>query len=60
MINLNDHTVEIGDMVYVPLAVAQAAVAEAYSSNKLDEAIGLIKNAMEEMNESVNDALRDD
>ena len=60
MINLNDHVVVRQDIEYVPLEVAKAAVAEAYNSPKLDDAMELIKNAINEMNNSVNDALKDD
>lgn len=60
MINLNDHVVVRQDIEYVPLKIAQAAVAEAYSNNQLDEALSLIKKAVKDMNDSVNDALKDD
>ena len=60
MINLNDHIKKIDGMKLIPLEIAQAAVAEAYSSNKLDEAMDLIQKSIEDMNESLNDALKDD
>ena len=60
MIDLKEHVVIRQDIEYVPLEVAQAAVAEAYNSNKLDEAMELIKKAMKDVNDSVNDALKDD
>ena len=60
MINLNDYIVKVGEEEYVPLKVAQAAVAEVYSNTKLDEAMNLLKNSIKEMNNSVNDALKDD
>jgi hypothetical protein len=60
MINLKDHIVEVGDEEYVPLKVAQAAVAEAYNDTRLDDAMDLIKNALSDMNNSVNDALKND
>jgi|SaaInl6LU_22_DNA_1037377.scaffolds.fasta_scaffold32222_2 hypothetical protein len=60
MINLNDHVVEIDGKEYVPLTVAQAAVAETYNDTKLDDAMEMIKKAVNEMNSSVNDALKDD
>ena len=60
MINLNDHVVERQGIEYVPLTVAQAAVSEAYSDTKFDDAMNLIKNAVKEVNNSVNDALKDD
>ena len=60
MINLNDHIKKIDGMKLIPLEIAQAAVAEAYNSNKLDEAMDLIQKSIEDMNESLNDALKDD
>ena len=60
MINLNEHVVQIDGKEFVPLSVAQAAVAETYSESKFDEAMDLIKKAVNEMNQSVNDALKDD
>ena len=60
MINLNDYIVEVGEEEYVPLKIAQAAVAEAYSDTKLDDAMKLIKDAIKDMNNSVNDALKND
>ena len=60
MINLDDHIIEIDGEKYVPFNVAQAAVAETYSQNKLDEAIELINKAMTDLSETVNDALEDD
>ena len=60
MINLNDHVVVRQGIEYVPLEVASAAVAEAYDSNKLDSAMNMIKQAMNDVNTSVNDALKDD
>ena len=60
MINLNDHIVEFENVQYVPLKIAQAAVAEAYNDNKLDEAMSLVRSAINDINKSVNDALKDD
>jgi len=60
MINLNDHVVVRQDIEYVPLKIAQAAVAEAYNDNKLDEAMSLIKKALEDVNNSVHEALKED
>ena len=60
MINLKDYIVEVGDEEYVPLKIAQAAVAEAYNDNKLDEAMSMIEKAVKEMNESINQALKND
>ena len=60
MINLEEHIVEIEGVKYVPLEVAQAAVAETYNIDKLDDAMNMIEKAVKEMNESVNEALKDD
>ena len=60
MINLREHVVVRQDIEYVPLAIAEAAIAEAYNDTKLDDAMNLIKTAIKEMNDSVNDALKDD
>ena len=54
MINLNDHVVVRQDIEYVPLKIAQAAVAEAYQfqqyQDKLDAAMNDFKNAMNNIN----------
>jgi len=60
MINLREHVVVRQDIEYVPLEIAEAAIAEAYNDTKLDDAMNLIKTAIKEMNDSVNDALKDD
>jgi len=60
MINLKDHVVVRQDIEYVPLEIAQQAVAEAYNDTKLDDAMELIKKSINDMNNSVNDALRND
>ena len=59
-INLEDHIVEVEGKKYVPFEIAQAAVAVAYNDNKLDEAMSLIKKALDDVNKSVNEALKDD
>ena len=60
MINLDEHVVVRQDIEYVPLDIAKAAIAEAYSSNKIDDAMEMIKKAVNEMNESVNEAFKND
>lgn len=56
MINLKDYIVEIGDEEYVPLKIAQQAVAEAYQINsQLEEAEKTINNAMSEINNIFKD-----
>ncbi len=60
MIKLEDHIVEVDGTEYVPIDIAKAAIAVAYNDNKLDEAMNLIRQSIEEMNNSVNTALKDD
>ena len=60
MIKLEEHTIVVEGKKYVPLDIAEAAVTSAYSSNKLDEAMDLIQKSIEDMNASLNDALKDD
>ena len=60
MINLRDHVVVIGDEEFIPLKIAQAAVAESYSDTKLDDAMDMIKRAVEDMNNTVKDVLKND
>jgi len=63
-INLEEHVIYNQDLKLdtVPLSVAKQAVLEAtqHTEPKLDEAMGMIKQALSEMNESVNEALKDD
>ena len=63
-INLTEHVVYIDTLKtdMVPLSVALRAVEEAsiQAEPKIDEAMDLIKQALSEMNNSVNDALKDD
>ena len=60
MINLRDHIIEIEGKKFVPLEIAEAAVAVSYNDTKLDDAMDMIKQAVKDMNDSVNQALRDD
>ena len=60
MIKIEDHVIEVDGVKYVPLEIAQAAIAVAYNDNKLDEAVNIIRDSVEEMNKSVNDILKDD
>ena len=63
-INLDEHKIFNWQLKIdtVPLSVAKQAVLEATRDTepKLDEAMNLIKQALSEMNESINDALKDD
>ena len=60
MINLRDHIIEIEGKKFVPLEIAEAAIAVSYNDTKLDDAMDMIKQAVKDMNDSVNQALRDD
>jgi len=60
MINLKEHVVVKEGIEYVPLTIAEAAVAAAFNSNKIDEAVDLIQQSLKDMNDSLNDALIDD
>ena len=60
MIDLKEHVVVRQDKEYVPLEIAQAAVAEAYSSTKLDEAMNELNKTIDDINNSINDALKND
>ena len=59
MINLNDHVVVRQDIEYVPLKIAQAAVAEAYNENfqKIND---LLTKSMDDYNKGIADILKDD
>ena len=63
-INLDEHKIFNWQLKIdtVPLSIAKQAVLEATKETepKLDEAMDLIKQALTEMNSSVNDALKDD
>tara|TARA_E500000318_G_scaffold110793_1_gene127237 strand:+ start:124 stop:306 length:183 start_codon:yes stop_codon:yes gene_type:complete len=60
MINLKDHVVIRQDIEYVPLDIAEAAVAQAIDANRLDQAMNKVQESIQEMNNSLNEALRDD
>jgi tRNA1(Val) A37 N6-methylase TrmN6 len=60
MINIDKHIVKIDGIEYVPVDIARAAIAVAYNDNKLDEAMNMIKQSVNEINKSVNDALEND
>ena len=60
MIKVEDHVVEIDGTKYVPLEIAQAAIAVAYNDNELDEAMDMIKQSVEDINNSIKDVLKDD
>ena len=59
MINLNDHVVIRQDKEYVPLEIAQAAVAEAYNEH-FEKLNTLLKKSMEDYNKGIADILNDD
>ena len=54
MIKLNEHIVEIEGKQYVPAEIAVQAVSEALIANED------LKNAFKDMNNTINDALKDD
>ena len=59
MINLNEHIVIKQDIEYVPLKIAQAAVAEAYSEN-FKKISTLLTKSMDDYNKGIADILKDD
>jgi hypothetical protein len=63
-IKLTEHAVYIDtlktDMVPLSIAIKAVEEAAAHTEPKLDEAMDLIKQALSEMNNTVNDALKDD
>ena len=60
MINLEEHIVEIEGVKYVTLEIAQAAILNLLSENKLDEAVSGIQEAIRDMDNSLKNALNDD
>ena len=60
MINLEEHIVEIQGVKYVTLEIAQAAILNLLSENKLDEAVNGIQEAIRDMDNSLKNALNDD
>lgn len=60
MIDLKEHVVVRQNKEYVPLEVAEAAVAEAYSTPRLDSALEELNKAIDNINNSINDSLKDD
>jgi ABC-type uncharacterized transport system substrate-binding protein len=60
MINLEEHIVEIEGVKYVTLEIAQAAILNLLSENKLDEAVNGIQEAIRDMDNSLKNALNDD
>lgn len=56
MINLKEHVVVRQDIEYVPLEIAEAAIAEAYADvKKLDEAMKLIQDSVNDINKAFDD-----
>jgi|TARA_B110000977_G_C10842335_1_gene402532 archaellum component FlaC len=67
MINLTEHVIRNIDLNIdtVPLSVAQKAVEEALekfegTATGMDEALKLIKDSVEDINNSIKDVLKDD
>ena len=61
-INLTEHAVYIDTLKtdMVPLSIALQAVAEAYGDSKLDEAMTLIKQSVDQMNSAFKSTLEND
>lgn len=60
MINLKEHVVVRENKEYVPLEIAEAAIAEAYNTPRLDSALEELNKVMDNINNSINDSLKDD
>ena len=60
MINLEEHVVEIEGVKYVTLEIAEAAIAVNINQSKLDDAMILIQNSINEINDGINSITEDD
>ena len=60
MINLEEHIVEIDGVKYVTLEIAQAAVAANINQSKLDDAMIMIQNSINQINDGINSITEDD
>ena len=60
MINLEEHVVEIEGVKYVTLEIAEAAVAANINQSKLDDAMILIQNSINQINDGINSITEDD
>ncbi len=60
MINLEEFVIEVDGTKYVPLDLAQAAQIEGAGTKRLDDAMNELNKTMDDINNSINDALKDD
>jgi hypothetical protein len=60
MINLEEHVVEIEGVKYVTLEIAEAAIAVNINQSKLDDAMILIQNSINQINDGINSITEDD
>jgi hypothetical protein len=60
MINLEEHVVEIEGVKYVTLEIAEAAIAANINQSKLDDAMILIQNSINQINDGINSMTEDD
>jgi len=60
MIKLEDFVIEVDGVKYVPLDLAQAAQIEGAGTKRLDDAMSNLNKAIDGINNSINDALKDD
>tara|TARA_S200002703_G_C3577290_1_gene177289 strand:+ start:22 stop:204 length:183 start_codon:yes stop_codon:yes gene_type:complete len=60
MINLEEHIVEIDGVKYVTLEIAQTAVAANINQSKLDDAMIMIQNSINQINDGINSITEDD
>lgn len=60
MINLEEHVVEIEGVKYVTLEIAEAAIAANINQSKLDDAMIMIQNSINQINDGINSITEDD
>ena len=60
MIKLDEFIVEVDGIKYVPLDIAEAAVAASVSESKLDDAMQMIKNSVKEINDGLDSIVDND
>tara|TARA_B100000497_G_C7597740_1_gene359320 strand:- start:644 stop:826 length:183 start_codon:yes stop_codon:yes gene_type:complete len=60
MINLEEHIVEIEGVKYVTLEIAETAIAANINQSKLDDAMLMIQNSINEINDGINSITEDD
>ena len=60
MINLEEHIVEIDGKKYIPYDNVVNMLNEAYNTPKLDDAFDNLNKAINDINNSINETLKDD